>query len=133
MLVGSKPFPTEDINLALKMQTSHDVPDPINHAPDIPDELRQFILTACNRDPAQRYQNVNQALLELQYYHHLMQAKYSRPAPPSERMRVLYELNFNTRHQSTLLELITEFNLKLKKLDTQLTPIDFKEIEINRQ
>lgn len=62
LVTGKKPFPTENIGAMMKLIQTRDIPDPAKQVPDLPSSLREFVLTACRRDPDQRYQNPRQAL-----------------------------------------------------------------------
>ena len=48
------------------MHLDEDIPDPAKAAPDLPQALRDFIITCCQRDPHKRYQNIGEALENLE-------------------------------------------------------------------
>jgi len=68
MVTGKRPFSEaeDDIGKLMELQVKEDIPDPASIVPDLPEPLRRFILKACQRDPNQRYQNVQQAVEELE-------------------------------------------------------------------
>lgn len=62
MVTGKLPFQHSDLNALLKMHTTQDIPDPAEVVPDIPEALRDFILTAGRRNPQQRFASMRQAI-----------------------------------------------------------------------
>jgi serine/threonine protein kinase len=66
MVVGHRPYPEASAGALMKLHRTQDIPDPAEKVPDLPEALRGFILKACRRDPAERYQSVSRALEELQ-------------------------------------------------------------------
>jgi tRNA A-37 threonylcarbamoyl transferase component Bud32 len=62
MLTGQRPFPEKDAWEVMDLRLKHDIPDPAEIVPDLPEALRNFILKACARDINQRYPNMDQAI-----------------------------------------------------------------------
>jgi len=62
MVMGRRPFPEDDVKTLMDMHLNSDIPDPKKLRPNLPELLREFILKCCRRDPAERYQNITQAL-----------------------------------------------------------------------
>ena len=65
MVTGRLPFHHSNLNELLKMHTTHDIPDPAEMVPDIPGNLREFILTAGRCNPRQRYASMGHAMERL--------------------------------------------------------------------
>ena len=65
MVTGRRPFPEDNAKTLLDMHLTRDVTDPGHIIPDIPDELRGFILKSARCDPDQRYQDMDQAMAVL--------------------------------------------------------------------
>jgi len=65
MVTGRRPFPEDNAKALLDMHLTQDIPDPGHIIPDIPDELREFILKSARRNPDQRYQDMDQAMVVL--------------------------------------------------------------------
>ncbi|WP_028574322.1 protein kinase domain-containing protein [Desulfonatronovibrio hydrogenovorans] len=61
MLIGARPYPEDDIAKLMDMHCHADIPDPCNLMPDIPCDLRNFILKCCRRDPDLRFQCAEEA------------------------------------------------------------------------
>ncbi len=66
MVTGKRPFPETDIRCLMDFHLTHDIPDPAEVEPDLPMEIRQFIMTCGRVEMDKRYQNVAQAREELQ-------------------------------------------------------------------
>jgi serine/threonine protein kinase len=66
MVTGQKPYPGDDPKELMTMHLRENIPDPADKRPDIPGELRTFIITACRRDPDERYPGFSPALHDLQ-------------------------------------------------------------------
>jgi serine/threonine protein kinase len=65
MIAGKKPFPEDDPAKAIQFHLEGEFPDLRDFVPDVPEELRKFVLMTCRRDPAERYQNLYQAVEDL--------------------------------------------------------------------
>ncbi len=65
MVTGRRPFSADNTNMLLDLHLTRDVMDPGHIIPDIPDELRRFILKSARCDPDQRYQDMDQAMAVL--------------------------------------------------------------------
>lgn len=66
ILTGRKPYETTHVKTLMSMHCEQDIPDPAGLTLEMPEKLRRFILKACARDPAQRYQNAEEALRDLE-------------------------------------------------------------------
>ena len=65
MVTGSKPFPQADLAALLRQDVTEEIPDPAAKVPGLDEALRRFILKACRRDPAARYQDMTEAKRDL--------------------------------------------------------------------
>ena len=65
MVTGRRPFPEDSIKAVLDMHLTRDIADPGRIIPDIPDELREFILKSARCDPGHRFQDMDQAMAAL--------------------------------------------------------------------
>ncbi len=65
MLTGTKPYPEASSTQVMRMHLRHDVPDPAELIPGIPEPLHRFILRAGRRDPEKRYPDADEAMAEL--------------------------------------------------------------------
>jgi CRP-like cAMP-binding protein/tRNA A-37 threonylcarbamoyl transferase component Bud32 len=65
MVTGRRPFPEDNAKALLDLHLTQDIMDPGDIIPDIPDELRGFILKSARCDPDQRYPDMDQAMAVL--------------------------------------------------------------------
>jgi CRP-like cAMP-binding protein/tRNA A-37 threonylcarbamoyl transferase component Bud32 len=65
MVTGRRPFPEDNAKALLDLHLTRDIMDPGDIIPDMPDELRRFILKSARCDPDQRYPNMDQAMAVL--------------------------------------------------------------------
>lgn len=66
MVVGKKPFSSNDRKTLEKMQLECIIPDPSKLIPNLPIAFSSFIQKACCKDPTERYQNVSDVLKTLE-------------------------------------------------------------------
>ncbi len=66
MITGQRPFPEDEITRVMDLHLHEDIPDPRTLVPDLPDELRSFIVRATQRNPAARHGSMLQAFLDLE-------------------------------------------------------------------
>jgi class 3 adenylate cyclase/CRP-like cAMP-binding protein len=65
MIAGKKLFSEDDPAKAVQLHLKGEFPDLRDFVPDVPEEIRKFVFMACRRDPAERYQNLYQAVEDL--------------------------------------------------------------------
>lgn len=127
MVVGQRPFPEDNLAGLLDLHCNEDIPDPALRVPDIPRELRKFILTCCRRDPEQRYHGARQASEELQP----LCSSQSRPQVMTqkyERGVTSLVLIHSPEQQQALKGLLEEFGAKAAKLGVNLLMSEFKNV-----
>ncbi|HEY5933195.1 MAG TPA: serine/threonine-protein kinase, partial [Kofleriaceae bacterium] len=66
MLTGHVPFSDESLLKILQMQVSSPVPPPTQYKPDLSPQLEAVVLRALEKDPADRYQTMDELLFELE-------------------------------------------------------------------
>ena len=119
MITGKRPYPEEDLAALMNMHLNQDIPDPAELVPELPQGLRKFILKACRRQPAERYQNMSQVLKDLRP---LARQIYSRQRqtdlvlPKTTTLKIDYQ----NKHQQALDRLLVEFSLKVNELGAHL-------------
>lgn len=113
MVTGKRPYPEDDLMALRKMRVKQDIPDPARIVSDLPKILREFILTACRRDPDQRYQDMGQAIEVLKP----LVKKFSRPRKDlslgKKKMTTLF-LIYKDDHQLALNQIIEELDTKIQ-------------------
>ena len=118
MVTGIRPFPEDDLRKLKNMRLSREIPDPAGRLPDLPEPLRAFIIKACRRDSAQRYQTAAEALAALRP---LTEAARNRPiVHPENTNRICVTMSYDPTSRSDLNGLLEEFQEKARKLGIQL-------------
>jgi serine/threonine protein kinase len=108
MVTGRRPFAEYDLKSLFDLHMSHDIPDPAQIVPNLPDELREFILNAGRCDPDERYRDMDQAMAAL--------------SPPVNGSVLKSNLPIWKRKMSTVFLMYTEENeLALNRLMKQFS------------
>jgi hypothetical protein len=95
--------------------------------PDLPEELRRFIMKASRADPDRRYQNVGEALEEIRP----LATKISTPGrrDPLEKQKMTnILLMYRDRDQQALTRLMEEFSAKAAELGIVLKVSDLHDL-----
>lgn len=124
MVTGMMPFRGESIQAVFNRQLSHDIPDPAKIVPDLPKELRHFILKASRRDPNRRYQNMGEVLKALGPLGRRMGLTSGPELPEKPKMTSLVLL-YRDEHQQALTQLMEKFGKEAKELGIILKISDF--------
>ena len=67
MVAGKRPYPEENQSAFTRMRCVQEIPDPSLIVPELPKNLKQFIVKACRIDSKERYPNIGEAIKELRY------------------------------------------------------------------
>jgi serine/threonine protein kinase len=127
MVTGKRPYPEDNIGKVWNMHLNQDIPDPAQLVPDLPAELRDFIIKACRRDPAKRYQNVAEALEELQPLVIEFGLANKDLSMEKRKMASLF-LIYKDEHQLALTELMDDFSTKVQNLGIVIKAADFRDL-----
>jgi CRP-like cAMP-binding protein len=127
MVTGRRPFPEDNVKVLLDMHLSRDVTDPGLINQDIPDELRRFILKSARRDPAQRYQDMQQAMAALRPL-----VQWSRPSKNGlaieKKISFSLFLTHSGDNQSALKRLVDEFKANARELGVDIKMTDSQDL-----
>jgi len=123
MLTGRRPFPEDNAIALLDMHLTQDIMDPGQLVPDIPDELRKFILTAARCDPDRRYQDVGQAMAALRPLARDNRQPGSGPAIKKKKNSSLF-LSYTDKNQQALERLVDEFKTNARELGVDVSMAD---------
>jgi len=124
MATGRRPFPEDDVNALIDMHLTQDIPDPWEIRPDLPAELREFIVKSGRCDPDRRYQNMQEAMAVLRP---LAQDRRLPAADISSEKKIISSLllTYTDENQSALRQLVDAFKADVQALgaDVKLTDI----------
>jgi eukaryotic-like serine/threonine-protein kinase len=127
MVVGERPYPESNLAELMDMHCNVDIPDPREFVPDLPQQLRDFVVTCCKRDPDMRYRSAMQAreiLLPLS-----LQRPESRVSTSGHERGVTSLLLIHTpEQQQALKELLEEFGDKAAELGVNLLLSEFNKV-----
>ncbi len=123
MVTGRRPFPEDNTKALLDMHLTRDVTDPAHIIPDIPDELRGFIINSARCDPGRRYQDMDQAMAVLRP---LVQGKRpSRSGLTIEKKKsASLFLTYSDETQPALKRLVEMFKTNARQLGVDVKMID---------
>ena len=130
MVTGQKPFIEDDVAKMIASRLGEDFPDPRLLVPDLPDELHTFIVRSTQRDPADRYRSIAQALLDLESLARKisMERRPGRqPGLKEKRRMISLFLFFQDEHEVTLKHLVGNFSQDLSKIGAELRSAEFKD------
>jgi hypothetical protein len=101
-------------------------------APELPERLHQFILKACHRDPVQRYQDMRQALRDLQPLASEFGLSPQKVLTQKQKMTTLF-LTYAEDQQVALNRLMEEFSSKAHGLGVDLKVADFRDVQTSTE
>ncbi len=127
MLAGHRPFPENDPQETMELHVEHDIPDPAQHIPDLPEGLRQLILKCCARDIGQRYRDIPALLNDLNPLAGQLGVAKLSPITRNKRMMTLVLL-YEDRHQLELNDLMEAFSSEVEQMGITLKAADFSDI-----
>ncbi|UCG05730.1 MAG: protein kinase [Desulfobacterales bacterium] len=127
MVTGRRPFPEDDLKSLLDLHLSHNIPDPARIVPDLPALLRDFIVNAGRRNPAERYQNMAEAIEDLQPLVREFGLTNKDLSMEKRKMASLF-LIYKDEHQLALKELMDDFSTKAQSLGIVLKAADFRDL-----
>jgi CRP-like cAMP-binding protein/Tfp pilus assembly protein PilZ len=127
MITGHRPFPEDNITKMINSRLNDDIPDPRTFIPDLPDELYKFIIRATQRNPADRYKNISQPLLDLEPLAGKLDIKRQPPLREHRNVMSLF-LFYQDQHELVLKHLVEKFSLELKEIGAELRAAKFKDL-----
>jgi serine/threonine protein kinase len=126
MVTGRRPFAEDNAKTLLDMHLTRDVTDPGLIISDIPDELRRFILKSARRDPAQRYQDMEQAMAVLRPIVQTSRSSKSGLVIENKKNSSLF-LTYSDENQPELKRLVDEFKAKARELGVDIKMTDTRD------
>jgi len=125
MITGQRPFSQRSVMEALSAQLDQDIPDPQSLVPDLPIEMRGFLLRSTRRKKSERYRSVAEILSELEP---LAEGMGVQLRTQEQRKMMSLFLFYSEEHQLTLKRLVEEFGNELKGIGAVLRAAEFKDL-----
>ena len=123
MISGVRPFPEENLTKLLDLHVDEELADWAEFPPDVPDQLRAFVLKCCRRVPDERYQTAYEAMDILSP---LMKEGFTNNHRKRKMASVF--LFYEDEQQIVLNNLLEDFTGKAKGYGIQLKSTDFMDI-----
>lgn len=128
MITGKRPFPEKNAKALLDLHLTQEVMDPRDIVPDIPEELRKFILTCTRRDPNQRYPDMGQAMAALSPLVHNFKGQ-GKGLTIEQRKRSSLLITYKNENKQTVTRLTEKFQEELKELGIDVEMINNSDYE----
>jgi serine/threonine protein kinase len=127
MVVGKKPFVSDDRRILEKMQLECDLPDPANLISNLPIAFNYFIQKTCRKHPAERYQNAMEVLKALKSLAAEIGLKGYEQPPKMLNMSSLIMV-YKDEQKLEFKNLMDLIHSKAKELGIALKSADLKDI-----
>jgi serine/threonine protein kinase len=127
ILTGVKPCVSTNRGEVVCWHLEQDLKDPGQANPELPDDLRAFVLKACRRAPKNRYQNCAQALHDLVAASRRLGVEPRRAESAKLNMMNLFLL-YRQEQQHIIQRIVKDFSRELEKVGARLRGTDFKDI-----
>jgi len=127
MVTGRQPFQAQNLQELLQLHLTRDIPDPAEIVPQLPEELRSFILTAGRCDPERRFPDAAQARETLIPIIQRSGLTHNHLTIEEQKMSTLF-LVYDQRNQLALNRLVEEFSNKAQALNVKVKLADFKDL-----
>jgi CRP-like cAMP-binding protein len=119
MVVGKRPFPENDIKELTRMHLTLDIPDPGKKVPDLPQELREFVLKCGRCDRNRRYQDIAEAREDIRPLIHEA-FKDAKKKAAETRKEATIVMRFEDNRQLEFKQLLEEFSTRARELGGEL-------------
>lgn len=120
MVVGERPYPEDDLARLMDLHCDENIPDPAESVPDIPGQLREFIITACSRNPSGRFADMGEAIS-------LLEPLCRQREDALRKMTSMFML-YPEESQSALNKLMEEFAAKARELSVDIRTAEISDI-----
>ncbi|BBD07237.1 protein kinase domain-containing protein [Desulfovibrio ferrophilus] len=121
MVIGQRPYPERSRSELMQLHRNQDIPDPLLSVPELPEPLREFIVTCCRRDPSERFSDMEQARALLTP---LLNGK---DLCTRRKMSSLY-LFYPEEVQGGVNELMEELSVRAKAMGVELRTAEIKDV-----
>jgi serine/threonine protein kinase len=127
IITGQRPFPENDLAKLMDLHLSEDAPDPCLLVPDLPDELRDFLMGSIKKEPVARFKNMSQILKKLLPLAEKLDLKV-QPQQRKQGKVVSMLLFYNEEHQLALNQFIDKFSNNIGEIGATLRVAQFEDI-----
>lgn len=122
LVTGKKPFDDRAIAEMFRLNTPREIKDPSLVSPDVPQELRAFIMKACDPDQGKRFHSVPEAIETLRgAFSHLAVRESKRK---DQKRATTIMLRYDETQQAALNRLLSEFSSKISSIGIDLELFD---------
>lgn len=126
MFTGREAFPDNNVARLLKRQISEPLPDPRSLVPELPEEIVAFLIQSTKKNPAERYQTVEEIIEALLPVSQRLGVSFSAKPMHELHLRNLL-LFFGDQHEAVVDRLVEDFSQELEKIGVIFREADFKE------
>ncbi len=112
-LCWQRPYPEDDLGRLIELHCTQTIPDPAETVPDLPENMRQFILRCCARDPAQRYASAGEALAVIE----AMACQLRIQAEQEKRLLTSVVMIYLGKNRQALRRLLEKFSSEIEGLE----------------
>jgi serine/threonine protein kinase len=119
MLTGEKPFEGKNTWETMECYANRDIPDPGGVVTDIPAILRDFVITACARNPSERFQDISEALSLLEPLVLEQNGGNGNTLQRNRNLQTFYLL-YGDEHRHQINALINDFSRRLQAAGMEL-------------
>jgi serine/threonine protein kinase len=127
IVTGEEAFFTADIANLCAMHLYEETPDPHKVMPNLPLELREFILKATRKSPEERFQNVGEIIHYLLPLSQRLGLDVGSDAKRKSHMMGLFVF-YRDEQTAMIKRLVDDFSQELGKIGTELRQTDFKDV-----
>jgi serine/threonine protein kinase len=127
MVTGRRPFAEDNVKELFDLHLTRDIRDPAELIPDIPQQLRRFILKCARCDPDQRYQDMNQAMAALKPLMQDFRWPDDSLATGEGKISSIF-LTYTDKNQPELTRLVEVFKAKARELGVDVDMTDNQDV-----
>jgi eukaryotic-like serine/threonine-protein kinase len=127
LLAGRRPFPEDDISKLADLHVHEDIADPRFLIQSLPQELCGVIMKSIRKDPAERFNNVQEVIDELQPLAERIGLKCRSRGREKEKMMGLF-LFYKDKHQMELNQLMDKLNNDINEMGAVLRVVHVEDI-----
>ncbi len=125
MVTGRRPYPDDDLQQMMIRRLGEDIVSPAEFREDLPKRLCRFIMKACARKQEDRFQDVQEAMAELELL--AQELGMNEAAVIRQHMSSLF-LFYTEEQRTVLAALLEEFSARASESGIRLQLADFENV-----